>query len=418
MAIGMKIFRGLYASPFRQAKVFLSHSWGDNCVSDRLYKILSQEFSVYYDRAPLARIDDRPFVLGESVVPTDVISTSDYFLFLASATSTRRGTNAMVELEEALGSSLRQEQRIGIIALEEFNVPRRLAAKLLYLRLRLRELETDVREIVFAVSRRLAILGGIGFNDGTFTGANDPRVLVERLHSITLAGTPTRRSLYPLCVGIPKYLVDGLLTYMRGLSDTDRHSVLAKLLEVYLWGKAGEERIARTNAVYILSRLAEEDVSTARAVIARPPQRRDPFSYRSFLVALSFMGVHEPLDAYAQEILSWTPADSRKHNAHNRRYHLYHYGSSDGALINVRRSLKNRERPNLLSLNVATLASMSSDFKDTEFLEANEDMLTKAGVERPLLRHSLLLIWERARKIQKGMSVEQRHPTDCVARRR
>jgi hypothetical protein len=264
-------------------------------------------------------------------------------------------------------------------------------SQLKYVKWRQAQPDETCDELVVEIKSRLMNLGGLERVESGLVGGSNSHALVELLVSLDMTDLYRRRSLFPLNVGIPKTNVDRLLRQIRSMPSTDYGTITGNLVEIFLRGRSLEERIARINALYLVARLSEGNKDVAKAVSASTPESTDPFAHRSYLVALSFLGYERPLDDYAGQLLD---PRSKMHQEHNAQYHNYHYGSSAGAILHVRKDLSRLEHPNLASLNVATLATLSDSPADLVLLERLEVSLA-THVDGQLLRGAREEIFKR-----------------------
>jgi hypothetical protein len=97
---------------FHHAQIFLSYSWDDKSFVKKLHRQLSNHFWVWFDNKK--KLSDRSFLIGESVVPTEKILKSDFFLCIASDSYFETERNAFKEWEIASHGWLETSEDITI----------------------------------------------------------------------------------------------------------------------------------------------------------------------------------------------------------------------------------------------------------------------------------------------------------------
>lgn len=369
-------------APLKLARVFLSHAWQDNSLSDALAAELAARYSLLYDRSTLVEI-------GTPILPREAIVRADFFIFLASAASVASRSMAFEEFRLADASRLRRERRIALVALGDFEVPEDYADTR-FERLAEPTVTADCQRICTSLDRRLVELGGLRPTPGGLVGGGDVEPIIEFLKE------PMRRSGYPFNAVFQKPELDKVIREIQQMPSTDLEEIAGNLLDIYLAGRSdGDQFVLRHNAVYLLSRLKAGSVGIAEQLRASYPGGAETILYRGFHVALGFLGDLDTMTAYVEQLSRRPGPQWDASREFNLMFHIMYYGSVEGALTDLREEIRQIQPINLLGLDVLTLGGLSGETSDLELLESQHDKLVQAGVDRALVDDALVQIRKR-----------------------
>ena len=380
----------------RSARIFLAHSCRDHALADPFHDVLAQEFYVHYDhRSPDELLTGPDYHLGNLPIRRDLLVPADFVVLLASPASFRAWCYALRELEIADNNLPGLERRLGIVALDDFAVPQ-LYVDALFERCRPGTMREDATRIRTSIRQRLLRLAGCQDAPG---GTLRPGVVTEYLERC-LTG-PCGPRVYPLALLYPRTETESLVDALSRVSGAERDRLASGLVGLYLRPPPEAPPIVRTNSAYLLSRVFPGEVEIARQLRRAPPPVEDTFAYRSFQVALSFLGDAQALEDFVPQLQRPDGASWRRHRTFNAEFHSFYYGSTDMALQVLRAEIRALTPPNLLPLDIASLGAMSADGRDAELLEEMQEQLAGCGTEVRLLqqaRDSILRRMHRRRR--------------------
>lgn len=383
------------SNPFETALVFLGHSWADNAVADRLYGCLRPHFRVWYDRAPLfGGSQGLGMSLGQPVLPAEVIVVADVAVILISEESIKPGTTSAEELEISLNVARRDGRRVGLVRVPGFEVP------VQYTHLRFEEfLPRPSRQrcgrMVSSIRTRLCDLAGLAPLPGisaptVYQGAGNPELLVNAiLH-------PRGKGLYGLNSVLRSIEKERLVSFIAALPAADKAAVIESLVSIYLADQAGGNQVARQNAVYLVSRLEPGRLDIADLVRRRYPDENDAFLYRGFHLGLGYLGDSNRLHEYVDQLAHNRSHPWQRQRAVNVDFHVLYYGSWQGALSELRDTIRASE-PTITELNVVTLGQMSDTFSDADLLDERRSDLVASGADPRLIDEAKAAIVARPR---------------------
>jgi hypothetical protein len=339
-----------------------------------------------YDQLPSPLSGRELLGLGRPVAPSHAIQASDLFIFLCSINSLRISSVAYEELSIARAGRLWPEERVTLILLGETTCPAWFQGRLCA---RLPTVVTpgDIRAVGARLLRRLAELGGFLWQGSFYVGGGEPDRLLE-----TLLAADRRRSYFELSVPLMKQNTATLIRYASALDIGSQNLLAENLLDLYV--SIGDE-LTRNNVVYLLSRLMPNDEAVGQELLRiRYAPGVSQYSQRSFAVALASLGHRSVLDYLISRMFRSGDRDSWL--AHSR-YHEFYYGSRELAVASARIQLLDARLPHLTSLAIATLAALSSNPGDIDFLEDMWQVLLSRGVSIKHLRLTRRSIANRTR---------------------
>jgi hypothetical protein len=378
-------------NPFQHAQVFLSYSYDNKPFAINLYRQLKKHFWVWFDSN---KIEDRPFQIGEQVVPEEKIIKSDFFICIASATYFDENRNAYKEWKIANESCLNDEKRIGIVCLGDYKVKNNIHQGRLYIS----EQNSSIDELIKHIKSRLHQLSGIVREKKIYVGGRKTDEAIRSIVDIDLERKPRIGSLLPISVHIPQIETEFIIHKVLQLKESDQESFTLKLLKIVAHAKKKNDTIPRMNAAYILSKLWKDKHKFSDIASKAVLGDSCPFEYRSSRVAASFLGNMEPIIEYSEIISN---PKTHKNNANkylnqNIEFHNFYYRSVDAALTAIRNNINNVVS-NLMSINVITLGHMSTSKRDIEMLENKEKIIISSGVSKEILNSTIERISKKAK---------------------
>ncbi|HEX2209634.1 MAG TPA: toll/interleukin-1 receptor domain-containing protein [Longimicrobium sp.] len=380
---------GLFNRPLAAARVFLSHSWDDNDLTDFLARRLDRHFSVTYDRAAMIGLRQAPPVLpGDPLVPHPTILGSDLFLFAASPHSFAPGSYARDELARAEAPRSTARPRIVMIALDGYAIPDG-AIWGMHLELRGETREHDCKRITRSLRILLMQMGGLyearplaRERTRVVLGGEKPEAILDALTSAH------GRGIYTLNAVLPAKEMDDAVNAVRAAGARD--AVGDRLLEIYLQERnRAEFTVARQNAIILLSRVFPGEATIIREVTRRRPDVDTSFLYRGFQVALGLLGDEQAILHYALCLESREEEEWEEQRKLNLGFHLRYYGGMEPTLHVLRESCRACTPAYLLPLNVYTLSVLSSWPNDADLLLEREEHLVAHGVPRQLVQRAV-----------------------------
>ena len=384
------------SNPFQAARIFLSHSWDDNREADYIFKRLNKVFNVWYDRDSSSDpYFSSGIFIGDPVLPRKIISSADFILFLASKSSMDESKTSFRELGIAERISQSHRNNLGLIELKPYQIPDSYK-NLKFEKFSLKTADKDIARIIVSIKNRLTELGKLTLVQGYFapniySTADDQDLFLETIED------PLRRGIYALNT-IPRALErEKLINNLLSLSKTKRNNITNALYNIYLGMTDPIYSIARQNAVYIVSRLNIGAIDLVHDFRRRHPPIEEGFLYRGFHIACGFLGNLDSMHEYVRGLYKGRSKAWANQRHLNLDFHCVYYGSKNGALLELRDTLKSLHPINLLELNVFTLGNLSDDSSDVDLLTTNESRLISEGVDPDILKYSINSISKKSK---------------------
>ncbi|MET0400545.1 MAG: toll/interleukin-1 receptor domain-containing protein [Longimicrobiaceae bacterium] len=381
----------IFGNPLSVARIFLSHSWSDNELTDHLASALDKRFTVDYDRATELRFrSPSPIPAGGPLVPKAEILRCDLFLFAASGHSFRSDSRAREELQFVESIHPANRPPVILIALEDFRVPES-EVRGRYLRLRRDTRVEDARTIVRELETKLMTAGGL-YRGVKLPGERVRAILGGARSEIVLDALTSeyKRGLYSLNVVLPAKEMNDTLNCLRMELVNSGEVIRNRLLELYLHEHTRSEcTVARQNAIIVLSRLFPGERDLIREVTRRRPDFPTRFLYRGFHIALGLLGDDESVLRYTRRLEERRGSEWTSQNELNKGFHLRYYGGEDPTLTVLRDSCRSLDPGYLLPLNVYTLSLLSRFKEDVVLLSEQMDKLVLMGVPRSMIHRAI-----------------------------
>lgn len=390
------------SDPFLATRVFLSHSWEDNQLTDYAFREVDRQFTAIYDRA--AELGGSPrssgLLPGDSLVPAELISSSDVFVFFASESSMPEGSRPFQEFQIARGLS--PGLQLIVARLESYSMPRHYATGV-YLNMRYRSRKRDTERLATSIRKLAAKNAGLIELSG-----RKSRVLAGQNHGhiIELLSDRHDRTLLPINAVIPHLEMNKLAELVVSADNDTRDRILERLVEIYVsYDHDADLIVARQNAVILAGKIAGDGPSLAKEFRKRYPDHDYPFLFRGFHVAMGFLGDGDLATEYAVDLAERPGVEWDSQRELNLKFHVDYYGGVPAALDRLRSSIKALAPVSLLSLNVHTLGELSDIRRDVELLESRRVELLSLGVPDTILSNAIRRI-DRRFKAKKKASLK------------
>lgn len=380
MKTAKKNMLGIEIDPISTSKVFLGHRCANHRESTYIYEFLKKHINIWYSC-------DGAMGIGEAVIPRMELITSDFIIFLASAESLSDTSISAKEFSISQILEIRSDKGIGMVALNGFKVPPEYSDK---------RFETfswntrniDASRLLDAIKRRIR-------KDLNLVSKKDPH-----LGEIWLGGKNTEPiveyittaqknvSTLKLSAPIQHHEMTRLVQRLNSLKPKDKGKAIEFLVDIY-HDYSRASAIARQNAIYIVGQLLKNKRHMLSTLRSRYPDFSNPFLFRGFHIALSYIHNDGLLDSYMDSLEQDNSPDWNAQRDINTHFHLLYYESLPGVLDELRRSIKEGRPLNLLRLNVFTLGEFSNTKTDIKLLEDSRAYLKSCNVPNDSINQAI-----------------------------
>ena len=364
-----------------RGRITLLHRRENRDASDYIYKRLSRHFEVFYSGAG-------GLVNGDDVVPVTEINTADINVFLHSKESMYYASISKREFKAALRCKKEIGTPLFIIKLDD--TPLETLDGKIYNRFSCDNRDRDMSHIINDIKCVLDKRAHIHLSTDvkcrdipSHISSMRPDELVKYLENRKF------QTIFPLNFIFKAVETEKIIKTIRGYPNLQQDNIVDRLISIYL-NMENQAIMAKENSLYIVGQLRANDKEILRTFNGRIPGLDTQLLYRGFHVTASSLGGIGEMEQYVRS-LAFNTSDNKweRQRTGNGKFTILYYDGIEGALWQLRESIRTGSPHNLLLLNIFTLGQLSKDKNDVYLLEENALKFCESSVSKQILSQTI-----------------------------